>query len=82
MQDFYTIVLDELVLEVAMRYRNDAPAEPLENNYNKVRRHAAYRQSVMWMHGRRWKPKSDSKLLCFEDTEQISRAIRPICRLP
>ena len=52
MQDFYTIVLDEFVLEVAMRYRYDALAEPLENNYNKVRRHAAYRQFVMWMHGR------------------------------
>ena len=52
MQDFYTIVLDELVLEVAMRYRNDALAEPVENNYNKARRHAAYRQYVMWIHGR------------------------------
>ena len=30
MQDFYTIVLDELVLEVAMRYRNDALTEPLK----------------------------------------------------
>ena len=52
MQDLYTIVLDELVLEVAMRYRNDVLAEPVENDYNKARRHAAHRQYVMWKHGR------------------------------
>lgn len=50
--DFYTIVLDELVLEVAMRCRSDALAEPRDNEYNRTHRHTAYRQYVMWMHGR------------------------------
>lgn len=51
LQDFYTIVLDELVLEVAIRSRNDALAEPRDIDYNKAHRHAAYRQYVMWIHG-------------------------------
>lgn len=41
LQDFYTIVLDELVLEVAIRSRNDALAEPRDIDYNKAHRHAA-----------------------------------------
>ena len=48
MQDFYTIVLGELVLEVAM-HRNEALVEPVENNNNKALRHASYRQYVMWL---------------------------------
>lgn len=43
LQDFYTIVLDELVLEVAIRSRNDALAEPRDIDYNKAHSHAAYR---------------------------------------
>lgn len=50
--DFYTVVLDELVLEVAMRYHNDVLAEPRDDNINRSRRHAAYRQYIMWIHGR------------------------------
>lgn len=44
-------VLDELVLEVAVRCRNDALAEPRDIDYNRAHRHTAYRQYVMWMHG-------------------------------
>lgn len=51
-KDFYTVVLDELVLEVAMRYHNDVLAEPRDDNINRSRRHAAYRQYIMWIHGR------------------------------
>lgn len=47
-KDFYTVVLDELVLEVAMRYHNDVLAEPRDDNINRSRRHAAYRQYIMW----------------------------------
>lgn len=51
-KDFYTVVFDELVLEVAMRYHNDVLAEPRDDNINRSRRHAAYRQYIMWIHGR------------------------------
>ncbi|XP_052696150.1 uncharacterized protein LOC128174701 [Crassostrea angulata] len=50
--DFQTVVLDELVLEVAMRYHNDVLAEPRDENFNRSRRHTAYRQYIMWIHGR------------------------------
>lgn len=46
------MILDELVLKVAIRCRNDALAEPRDNDYNRSHRHTAYRQYVMWMHGR------------------------------
>lgn len=44
-KDFYTVVLKELVLEVAMRYmyHNDVLAESRDDNINRSRRHAAYR---------------------------------------
>jgi hypothetical protein len=38
-QDFYTIVLDELVLEVAARHRDDVLAQPPDQDYNRGRRH-------------------------------------------
>jgi hypothetical protein len=45
-QDFYTIVLDELVLEVAARHRDDMLAQPPDQDYNRERRHTAYRQYI------------------------------------
>jgi hypothetical protein len=41
-QDLYTIVLDELVLEVAARHRDDVLAQPPDQDYNRGRRHTAY----------------------------------------
>ena len=40
-QDFYTIVLDELVLEVVARHRDDVLAQPPDQDYNRDRRHTA-----------------------------------------
>jgi hypothetical protein len=37
-QDFYTIVLDELVLEVVARHRDDILAQPPDQDYNRDRR--------------------------------------------
>lgn len=50
-QDFYTIVLDELVLEVVARHRDDILAQPPDQDYNRDRRHTAYRQYILWRHG-------------------------------
>ncbi|VDI69370.1 Hypothetical predicted protein [Mytilus galloprovincialis] len=49
--DFQQCVLDELVLELAIRYRNDFLAQPEDENYNRCHRHAAYRQYILWIHG-------------------------------
>ena len=35
-----------------MRYNNDVLAEPRDENFNRSRRHTAYRQYIMWIHGR------------------------------
>lgn len=35
-----------------MRYHNDVLAEPRDENFNRSRRHTAYRQNIMWIHGR------------------------------
>ena len=51
MPDFYTIVLDELVLEVVARHRDDILAQPPDQDYNRDRRHTAYRQYILWRHG-------------------------------
>ena len=51
LQDFETIVLDKLVLEVARRYREDMFGLQPDNDFNKCNRHAAYRQYVLWIHG-------------------------------
>ena len=40
-QEFYTIVLDELVLEVVARHRDDILAQPPDQDYNRDRRHTA-----------------------------------------
>ena len=50
-QDFYTIVLDELVLEVAARHRDDVLAQPSDQDYHRGRRHTAHRQYILWLHG-------------------------------
>ena len=48
---FAQLVLDGNVLDIAMRYREDIiVAAPVRNNENF--RHAAYRQFVLWQHGR------------------------------
>jgi P2X purinoceptor 7 len=48
---FSQLVLDGNVLDIAMRYREDIiVADPVRNNENF--RHAAYRQFVLWQHGR------------------------------
>jgi hypothetical protein len=50
-QDFYTIVLNELVLEVAARHRDDVLAQPSDQDYHRGRRHTAHRQYILWLHG-------------------------------
>ena len=47
-QDFYIIVLDELVLEVAARHRDDVLAQLPDQDYNRGRRNTAY---ILWRHG-------------------------------
>nr|XP_034316166.1 uncharacterized protein LOC105320755 [Crassostrea gigas] len=49
--DFQNVVLDPLVLEVAMRYRNDMLAQPQDLDYSRCHRHTAYRQYILWLHG-------------------------------
>lgn len=50
--DFRLLVLDELVLQMAQLYRQDVLALPVDDDYNKGKRHAAYRQFILWHHGR------------------------------
>ena len=51
LQDFQVVCLDEVVLEVANRYRMDFLAAA-QKHYHDRNRHAAYRQFVLWQHGR------------------------------
>lgn len=51
-QDFSVLILDEAVLALARLYRNDVLAMEELEDYNKSNRHAAYRQFVLWQHGR------------------------------
>jgi hypothetical protein len=46
-----TIVLDELVLEVAARHRDNVLAQPPDPDYNRDIRHTAHRQYILWRHG-------------------------------
>ena len=48
---FQHIVLDANVLEIQMRYREDVLAMAHHRN-NENFRHAAYRQFVLWQHGK------------------------------
>lgn len=51
-QDFNLLILDELVLQIAQMYRQDVLALPQDVDYNKSKRHAGYRQFILWHHGR------------------------------
>ena len=44
LQDFDLVVLDEVVLLVAQRYRQDVLAEGHDDDFNRGKGHAAYRQ--------------------------------------
>ena len=48
---FYQLVLDGNVQEIAVRYREDFLVEDAVRN-NENFRHAAYRQYILWQHGR------------------------------
>lgn len=50
--DFHLLVLDELVLQMAQLYRQDVLALPIDEDYNRGKRYAAYRQYILWHHGR------------------------------
>lgn len=45
------LVLDPMVIDLANRYRNDFFGLP-ENADNNAMRHGAYRQFILWRHGR------------------------------
>lgn len=45
-------MLDEAVLAVARLYRQDILAMPEDVDRNRANRHTAYRQFVLWHHGR------------------------------
>jgi len=51
-QDFSVLVLDEGVLHLARMYRRDLLVFDDEADIRKANRHAAYRQFVLWQHGR------------------------------
>lgn len=44
-QDFDLVVLDEVVLLVAQRYRQDVLAAGHDDDFNRGKMHAAYRES-------------------------------------
>lgn len=50
--NFHLLFLDESVLTVAQMFRQNDLTLPLEKDYNKGKRHAAYRQFVRWHYGR------------------------------
>ncbi|XP_061184553.1 P2X purinoceptor 7-like [Saccostrea echinata] len=50
--DFRLLILDELVLTIVQMYRQDVLALPQDEDYNKGKRYAAYRQFILWHHGR------------------------------
>ena len=83
MQDFNLLILDDLVLQVAQMYRQDVLALPQDEDYNKGKRHAAYRQYILWHHGRLapWcggQP-DYSQLLCLGNSGQVPRPVWTIC---
>ena len=81
-QDFYTIVLDELVLEVAARHRDDVLAQPSDQDYNRGRTHCVQTVHFVatWIFGNR-KQMCCTKLLCMADKENISRPTWTVCWL-
>lgn len=46
------LVLDEAVLSIAQRYREDVLAVPRDQDVNRGYRHTAYRQFILWYYGR------------------------------
>ncbi|KAK3107166.1 hypothetical protein FSP39_008406 [Pinctada imbricata] len=51
-EDFHVLILDEAVLALARLYREDVLAVPADEDYNRGNRHTAYRQYILWTHGR------------------------------
>lgn len=51
-QDFFLIVLDEAVLAEARRLREELLVMPQDEDFNRSNRFAAYRQYIVWVHGR------------------------------
>ena len=81
-QDFYTIVLDELVLEVVARHRDDILAQPPDQDYNRDRRHTAT-DSTFCGDMAIWEQETGvcTKLLCMADKGKISRPTWTVCWL-
>jgi hypothetical protein len=46
-QDFDLVVLDEVVLLVAQRYRQDVLEAGHDDDFNREQRHATYRQFIL-----------------------------------
>jgi hypothetical protein len=40
--------VNTIVFEVAARHRDDVLAQPPDQDYNRDRRHTAYRQYILW----------------------------------
>ncbi|XP_070562624.1 P2X purinoceptor 7-like [Ptychodera flava] len=52
LEEFQVVVLNELILAIARAYRNDTLAMDDEDDLSKSNRYAAYRQFIVWQHGR------------------------------
>lgn len=52
LQDFQVLILDPGVLAIARMYRQEIFALDEDGDYNKCNRHTAYRQFILWQHGR------------------------------
>ncbi|XP_062581904.1 uncharacterized protein LOC134243685 [Saccostrea cucullata] len=50
--DFDVLILNEAVLALARLYRQGILAQPEDEDRNKANRHTAYRQFVLWHHGK------------------------------
>eukprot|EP00105_Crassostrea_gigas_P045295 XP_019929443.1 PREDICTED: P2X purinoceptor 7-like [Crassostrea gigas] len=50
--DFDVLILNEAVLALARPYRQDILAMPEDTDRNRANRHTAYRQFVLWHHGK------------------------------
>ncbi|KAK7105609.1 hypothetical protein V1264_016968 [Littorina saxatilis] len=51
--DFEVLILDEAVLSLARKYRQDMiRADDEADDNNRANRHAAYHQFILWVHGR------------------------------
>ena len=51
LQDVDLVVVDEVVLLLAQRYRQDVLAAGYDDDFNKGKMHAAYRQFILYNHG-------------------------------